>query len=240
MRLACEYGRAQGLSFNRSAFRHSGILSFASSLRFRPGHVRARARTGRGHGYGGGFEAPAEALIYNLTDSTLHLRWHRVAVGVPPGMETAVADCNLSYPPFVSTRPFDLLPGDTCPLNVYFLGEDLLDQSAEVRLQVVDLAHPADTVTGIYRLNPTSAADEAPGATRAVLFPNPAGDYFYIAHAEAAATIRVLTPEGREAARFQAAPGRRYPLSRQPAGIYVVALEDETGRVIQVMELRKQ
>jgi hypothetical protein len=185
-------------------------------------------------------ETVADGKIHNPTNAPITIRWTRHQQLMGPGMSSLVCDCNLCYVSTVSTMDFIIAPGDTCDLDVHFLTQPDIPSSGIVTLHLENLGNPADTLNAVfyYNLDP-SATDEPLPAANVQLFPNPVVDHFTLYRADAVSAVRVLSLDGRLIERFAAAPGQTYSLLGQPAGTYVVALEDGHGRLFQTMMVKK-
>ena len=54
------------------------------------------------------------------------------------------------------------------------------------------------------------------------------------------AAVRIFTLDGRQVTRMNTVPSQVYSLAGQPAGSYIVALENAKGRVVRAMEVVKR
>ncbi|MFN0015744.1 MAG: T9SS type A sorting domain-containing protein [Saprospiraceae bacterium] len=180
--------------------------------------------------------------ITNLTNTTQTIRWTRIVVDTTSGCETQVCDINLCYLPFVSTRTFDLTGNSTGNIIMHFLNPDsIVGASGVIRLKMTNENIPADSVTVTFLFTPsTSSTDNPLPAATVKVYPNPTTDYFLLENAEAVQRIRLFSLDNREVANFAANPAERYSLAGQPAGTYILVLEDEQGRTFQAAELVKR
>jgi Secretion system C-terminal sorting domain len=179
-------------------------------------------------------DVPVDAHIVNLTAATLPLKWERQVINLTSGCETAVCDPNVCWARHISFRNFDLDPNATGDMLVHFYNNGA-PCAGIVHVKVSNRDFPQDSIVGVYLFNQSSSAKDLPAAN-VKLFPNPVTEYFSLENAENVATIRVFSLDGREVARFENANQNVYYL-RQPAGNYVIALEDKNGQAFQALEI---
>lgn len=186
-------------------------------------------------------DAPAEAEIHNISSNTLNVRWTRTVVNITPGCYTQVCDPVTCWSETVSTKTFSLAPGEEGQLTVHFRNPNAIEASSIVHIKVVNLDNPADTLTAVYNYVAAPLVSTKDLPTPSVkLFPNPTVESFSLQNGEAVAGIQVYALDGRSVARFEVSPNNFYSLAGQPAGTYVLALEDKNGIVFQALELSKR
>lgn len=183
-------------------------------------------------------DAPVDAEIVNLTSDTLRLHWVRNVISLTPGCQTAVCDAITCYARSVSSHDFKLFPNVTKPFLVHFYNNDA-PCAGIVHVKVTNNNDAADSVNVVFLFNQSSGTVDLPAAN-VKLYPNPVTEYFSLENAENVAAIRVFTLDGREVLRFDANSSNVYSLVGQPAGNYVMALEDKNGQPFQALELKKQ
>jgi hypothetical protein len=178
-------------------------------------------------------------IITNLTNQLQVIRWTRTVVSITPGCLSQVCDLNLCYTPPVSSRTFDLPPNEYGPIIMHFLNYDtILGAEAVIRLKMANENLPSDTVTVTFLFtSPLNRTGTPLPAAVVRAYPNPATDGVWLANADEVHAVRVLSLDGREVARFTAAPDGYYSLSGQPAGTYLLVLEDAYRRAFQVLEV---
>lgn len=184
-------------------------------------------------------DVPTDAHITNLTNSIIHMKWERTVISLTPGCETAVCDPNTCWARFISTKNFDMDPNETGEMLVHFYNNSA-PCAGIIHVKVTNRDNPADTTIAVYLFNQSSSGTNDLPKAEVKLFPNPVTDYFSLDFAAAVATIRVFALDGREVARFEANDTNVYSLQNQPAGNYILALEDKNGRAFQAMEVKKQ
>lgn len=180
--------------------------------------------------------------LTNTTGSVQKMRWTRTIINITSGCTTKVCDLIQCYTPIVSTKTFDINANATGNIIMHFENYDSLpNASGVIHLKMSNENFPTDTVTVVFLFtDASSGTGQALPAATVRLFPNPATDYFRLDAADAVHRIRMFALDNREVARFTAAPGTIYPLADVPAGTYILALEDENGRVFQALELVKK
>lgn len=180
--------------------------------------------------------------ITNTTNVVQTIKWERSVINITNGCSSQVCDINLCYLPHISSKTFDLAGNATGNIIMHFLNPDsLMGASGILHLKMSNVNVPQDTVTVAFLFTSESSNTDNPlPAATVKMFPNPTVDYFQLQNADAVNRIRVFSLDNREVARFTATPGEIYSLSSQPAGTYVLALEDESGRVFQALELVKK
>lgn len=177
--------------------------------------------------------------ITNLTNNTHTFRWTRNVINITGGCETQVCDINLCYTPPVSTRFFELEPNATGPMTMYFLNYDsIVGANGVIHMKMVNEDVPTDSVVVTFLFtSPLSSTDNPLPKANVKIFPNPTTDYFMLDNADAVHRVRLFSLDSREVARFTATPGEQYSVAEQPAGAYIIVLEDKEGRVFQAAEL---
>ncbi len=180
--------------------------------------------------------------ITNTTNAMQTIRWTRSIMNITNGCETQVCDINLCYLASVSTRTFDLAANASGSIIMHFLNWDsIVGASGVIRLTMSNVNVPADSVTVTYLFSsPLSSTDNPLPTANVKVFPNPTVDYFQLENADAVSSIRLLSLDSREVARFTANPGERYSIAQQPAGTYIMVLEDQQGRAFQAAEIVKR
>ena len=188
-------------------------------------------------------DTTAENEIINLEGVTKTLRWTRTEICMnPAGVKSKICDLNTCYTAAVSTKEFDLEPNQTGPIIVHFVNTTGQEGSGIIHLKMVNIANPADSTSAIYLFNACSTvgANEVLPVANVNLFPNPVVESFTLGNDQDVAFIRVFGIDGRWVASFNGIPGSTYSIADQPAGNYIISLEDEQGRIFQAIEIHKQ
>lgn len=180
--------------------------------------------------------------IHNTTQTTQTIKWERTVIDVTDGCLSQVCDLNLCWIASVGTKNFDIAGDARGNIIMHFLNPDTLVGAYGIfRLKFTNVNIPADTVSAVYLFTSELSNTQNPlPAANVRLFPNPTTEYFQLDNAEAVQRVRVFSLASREVANYTALPGELYSLSGLPAGAYVVALEDEQGRVFQALEVVKR
>ncbi|MCC6279634.1 MAG: T9SS type A sorting domain-containing protein [Saprospiraceae bacterium] len=183
----------------------------------------------------------AENTIVNLSPDVKSIRWERTVITLTPDCETQVCDLEYCYSPAVSTKTFELGPNEAGPLSVHLLLPDVISATAVVRLKFYDINNPADSIISVYTISTlVTGTEEEAAAARINLFPNPTVESFTLENAEMISAIRIFSLDGRQVSRMEAEPSQAYSLANQPAGTYVVVMENKQGNYVKAIEVRKQ
>ncbi len=183
----------------------------------------------------------AENHITNLTDQVKTIRWERTEINLTPDCLTQVCDLIYCYSPSVSTKTFELGPNENGPLSVHLLLPDVIEANAVVRVKYYDVNNPADSIVSVYTISTlVTGTEEEAAAANIRLFPNPTVESFTLENADQVAAVRIFTLAGRQVTRMNTVPSQVYSLAGQPAGSYIVALENAKGRVVRAMEVVKR
>ncbi|MCB0523934.1 MAG: T9SS type A sorting domain-containing protein [Lewinellaceae bacterium] len=180
----------------------------------------------------------ADAVIHNLTNNIIHMKWERQVIEITPGCETAVCDPNTCYARFVDTKPFDMDPNAEGELLVHFYRNGS-PCAGIVHVVVTNLDDANDVTTGVYMYNQSSGTDDLTIAN-VKLFPNPVTEYFSLENAENVGSIRVYSLDSKEIIRFEPDGSNVYSVQNIPAGNYVIALSDKKGLLFQALEFSKK
>lgn len=182
----------------------------------------------------------AENIIQNLTGGNLHVSWERSIINITPECETYVCDPAYCYGPNAEAKTFTLTANDTGLVSVHLLLPDFIPATTVVRLKFFHAQNPADSVITVYTVSTqVSSTEEQAAAAGIKLFPNPTVESFTLSNADMIAAVRVFSLDGRQVSRFDAEPSQVYSLAGLTAGSYIVVLENEKGKVLRSMEVRK-
>lgn len=185
-------------------------------------------------------EVVAHAVIKNLTNADVSIRWTRVIIQLDSRLNTAFCDCITCWTPAVSEKTFILPANDSCDLDVHFYNDQHIDPPpAIVHIKLVNNNNAVDTMTAVYLLNPQSATGEPLPQAQVALYPNPVVDFFTLSRAQDVEAIQIFNAEGKLVSRFETSPTHIYPVNSLQSGVYWVALEDVYGRTFQVLQLVK-
>ncbi|MEI6407748.1 MAG: T9SS type A sorting domain-containing protein [Bacteroidota bacterium] len=184
-------------------------------------------------------DAPAEAVITNLTNFPKNIRWERIIIELPATMSTQVCDPNLCWLSTVSTKTFTLAGNASGQLIVHFLNPQHVTGSAIVHIKLTNIDDPTEVLTAVFNYNPPAAGVHDLPAATVKMFPNPTVDQFKLENADAVSAVRVFSLDGRQVAFLNATPDQQYSIANQPVGTYVLSLLDKNGRSFQALEISK-
>lgn len=193
-------------------------------------------------------EAPGDeydAEVHNDIDhlpsdgDTVFMKWERTILVNPDNWPIQVCDPEACFAPWIDTNTFPLVT-DTV-IIVHLLNENYVEPYyAVVQLEFTDLANPDESQFSYYIFNVgVVGTDEQQPAANVKLFPNPVVESFSLDNADDVNRILVFSSDGRQVADFQPNAGQFYSLAGQPAGHYAIALEGKSGKVFQVISIRK-
>jgi hypothetical protein len=179
--------------------------------------------------------------LANMTANSRTIRWERIVLVNPDSLASQVCDPNACYASWISTRTFTLAANDTVPMIIHLLNPESLDPYyAVIQIKYTDLADSLNPQYSYYIYNiGTVGADEPLPAANVTLYPNPVVESFSLDNADAVSRIRVFSLDGRQVAVLNASAGQTYPLVGQPAGSYIVGLEGKSGKIFQMIKVRK-
>lgn len=190
------------------------------------------------------YDSPAHGHIHNTSPNSISVKWERNEVFLSPNITTAVCDPIQCWFPGVSTKTFSLNPNEGGQLTVHFYNA-MFDPapgqagSGIVHLKVTNLGNAADTMTVVYTYSTLTGTKDLPAAN-VKLFPNPSTDFFTLENAEAVASMRLFSLDGRVVARFDASSSNSYAIGHLPTGNYVLSFEDKNGNLFQAVEIQKR
>ncbi len=179
--------------------------------------------------------------VTNLDARPDTLKWERRVISVTDGCTTQVCDPIACYAPFVNTERFPLAGNATINLGIWVQNPQAKQAAAVVHLKVTNISNPRDSATAVYLFIPRIVGTGSPLPEATVrVSPNPMDEYLMLQNGDAVGAIRLLTTDGREAARYKATPTRQYPVGQLATGTYIIVLEDHDGRVFQSEIVVKQ
>jgi hypothetical protein len=183
--------------------------------------------------------------VYNNIDhlvaagDTVFVKWERTVLVNPNNLETQVCDPVACFAAWVDTHTFPLVTDTN--IIVYLLNPNSVDPYyAVVQLKFTDIEDPANPRFSYYIFNIGTSSTDGPAPVANVkLYPNPVVESFTLENTDDVHRILVFAADGRQVATFQPNAGQSYSLAGQPAGQYAVALEAKSGKVFQVISVRK-
>lgn len=183
----------------------------------------------------------AENSIVNQTNVSKNITWERTIINLTQDCFTYVCDPTYCYGPASSVKTFALAPNAVGNISVHLLLPDFIPATTVVRLKFFDSQNPADSLITVYTVSTeVTSTEEEIAAADIKLFPNPTVESFTLENADMISAVRVFSLDGRQVSRFEAEPSQVYSLAGQPAGSYIVVLENAKGQVLRSMEVRKQ
>ena len=187
----------------------------------------------------GNTDVPAHAKVKNLGNVTVTYKWERIVVSLPAGMTSAVCDLNQCYLPSVSTKEFQLDAGEegTMDVHVYPNGNT---GSAEISIKVYEVGNTANTVTGSYIFSGSTATQNVNNNSFSIS-PNPVEDAFTLSgNTSGVGKVVLYNIIGKVVRSYNANGNTRFDVSDLTDGIYLVRLEDRSGRALKTLRLVKR
>ncbi len=181
-------------------------------------------------------DSAAELEIHSTAAAEITITWQRVVLAMTPGCLTKVCDLNACYPETFSTRTFPIAAGATGPISVHLVNNTGNTCAGVIRLDMFNTDVPDVIVPAFFLYNQTSGINNVFQLEEVKVYPNPATEYFTIENNKVA-RVRMTTLDAREVAAFDATQTKTFSLAGQPAGMYVLVMEDAAGKAIGVGQL---
>lgn len=195
-----------------------------------------------------------QAELINSSDETIELRWEIFVMETPNDWKWLVSDKYISYTPGVTTNinevnsiPVVLEPGEVSYLNVsIFLDDTPGVGRALMKLSLVDA--PDDflyTGTYIFCVNSPESCDALVATEDIItsdiqLYPNPAGDYFFLTENDEVDQLLIYDLTGRLVQRLNTTLDQRYDIADLPSGLYTITLINEQAERLTTRKLIKK
>lgn len=186
--------------------------------------------------------------IINSGTTTVKIRWTRTIVDITPGWATNFCDKNACFLGSVSTRTFDLFPGDTGLLKPIFYAMGI-EGCVVYRLDMVSETVGVDYQKSILFLARTTngcqvlSAGDIEEVTDFAIYPNPsASGFLKIVFADAGfqGTLDICDSQGRTVFQKQnATANEQLNISKLPAGTYLLRVTAADGRTFAVRQFSK-
>jgi hypothetical protein len=188
------------------------------------------------------FETVAHSILTNTSDSTKTFRWYRTEETITMGWASAICDKNACYATTVdsTTTDFDLIlgPGDSTNLDVH-IRPGGIEGNAKVKVTIVEVGNPENTIEGIYTFNQTSSSFDVVSENLRI-YPNPASSYFQLSNADNIASVSIYSLVGRHLKKYHAFPGEKFYIGDLDRGMYLVRMENKQNEVIKTLRLSKR
>jgi hypothetical protein len=181
-------------------------------------------------------DSAAKLDIRSKIANDITVRWQRNVMMITPGCQTQICDLNVCWGPTVNTKPFPLGGNVQGPISVHLINNTGNICQAVIRLDMWNEDAPSVVVSAHYAFNATSSINDLFRLEEVKIFPNPTSDYFTIQN-DKVARVRMMTLDAREVANFNAEQTKTFYLNGQTPGMYVLLMEDNTGKAIGVAQL---
>ncbi len=196
------------------------------------------------------FDVEAHAVVTNITEETLRLKWVRTSVESPEDWQTKVCDNNTCYNANVSSNidpmigldvPAVMEPGAHFDLIFHLLPKGVSGEGQyEIAFSTVE---EPDSIlaTAIFNFNVSLVSSTNELEKQSIrLFPNPAENYFKLTNNSSVDKIIVYNLVGRPVRTFRAFNGMLYDVSDLPMGMYLVGLISEEKGIIKTLRMTKR
>ncbi len=188
----------------------------------------------------GNIDVPAYATVKNLTNETVTYKWEKIINNLPSGMTTAVCDINLCYLPSVNMYEFQLAPNQEARMDVHVYPNGNIG-AADISVKVTEVGNEANTITGSYIFTPSTTSTHHANAYAFNISPNPVQDAFVLTgNTSAVSKIVLFNVIGRMVCSYNATGATRFDVSDLAEGIYLVRLEDRSGRALKTLRMVKK
>ena len=153
--------------------------------------------------------------------------WERTTVSTPFGWTSTVCDPVACRPSSTSTAEFDLKANESYNM-LLDVSTDGAPGSGYYLLKIYEKGKPNQYFIGKYRFNATLVSSrDAAEAVSAVVFPNPASDYFLVNSSVSLREVQVYSLEGQLLRTFASTDNGRYSLEGMQEGVYLLQLIGE-------------
>jgi len=187
----------------------------------------------------------ATSTIKNLTNQDIIIRWEK-SIYVQNNDSACwfgVTSPFVHYPPHITARNEYFPPYYEGVLGARLGGcfPDTNQICVVVTLLMYDLAHPTDTVYGVYTFGncpavSTSEANKSP----MIAYPNPVDDILTLNTDNQAVGFRLFNSIGKYLDYFIASPNQQYDISPYPPGHYILVAEDKNHQFLQALKIQKR
>ena len=189
-------------------------------------------------------EAGIETYVKNNSSTTVTLKWTRtVTCTSDPIWSSYICDPNLCYGDATSQAVQDIIlaPGQE-GLFTFHVKPNGTAGNGEYRIKIYEKTNVDNNIELVIKANGAACSSSTvePSVADIEIAPNPAYEHFRLIDAETITGINMMTLDGRQICHFEASPGQTYHVGGYPTGIYILALQDRTGRTVRVMQLKKQ
>lgn len=181
-------------------------------------------------------DSAADLEIHSLVATDISVKWQRNTLMITPGCQTQVCDLNACYGATFSSKTFPLGANQEGPISVHLINNTGNICQAVIRLDMWNVDVPNVIVPAYFVFNATSSINDIFRLEEVKVFPNPTSDYFTIQN-DKVARVRMMTLDAREVANFNVEQTKTCMLNGQSSGMYVLLMEDNTGKAIGVAQL---
>jgi hypothetical protein len=181
-------------------------------------------------------DSAADLEIHSMVATDISVKWQRNVLMITPGCQTQVCDLNACYNAGVNTKIFPLGANSEGPISIHLINTTGSMCQAVIRLDMWNVDVPSVVVPAYYVFNATSSINDIFSLEAVKVFPNPTSDYFTIQN-DKVARVRMMTLDAREVANFNVEQTKTCMLNGQSSGMYVLLMEDNTGKAIGVAQL---
>jgi hypothetical protein len=181
-------------------------------------------------------DSAADLEIHSKVANDILVKWQRNTLMITPGCQTKVCDLNACFSESTNTKTFPLGGNAEGAISVHLVNNTGNICQAVIRLDLFNVDVPSVVVPAYYIFNATSSINDVFRLEEVKVFPNPTSDYFTI-QSDKVARVRMMTLDAREVANFNAEQTKTFSLNGQTPGMYVLLMEDNTGKAIGVAQL---
>jgi hypothetical protein len=188
------------------------------------------------------YEVEAAATFKNLSANTETFQWKRTIIRLDNDSicQVPVTDPYLHWFYSVSSKNFNMEPGQAGPLNINLWDFEQSGCCAIVQMKVTRLTGTPDSVEAFYYLRECQTLAVSASENASIeLFPNPASQFFSLKNAENVHRLTLCDATGKMLKRMNAQTDNQYNVADLPSGTYFLVLENKENSIIKVLEWAK-
>jgi hypothetical protein len=194
------------------------------------------------------FEIVAKVMVTNNSANTSTFTWLRNEDNLVEGWTSSVCDKTMCWFASVSSKSFELTPGESSILDLHVNPLDICGEGYGL-ITLTDDNDPTNSIEIRYDITSNTLDGSECSFTSSVnnfkldfvqLYPNPASDFFTLTDTPSDLEfIHVYNILGKNVMTFNAMEGDRYYINDLSKGLYLVNLTNAKGENLNTIKLHK-